>query len=71
MKDNKELKPFLVPNITPNKPEPMSPGKLKKMLTDVIAAFEAAGKPIKDITLLDNDREVKMSADFIKSASIN
>ena len=71
MSDNKELKPFLVPNLTPKKAEPLSPGELKKILTDVIAAFESAGKPIKDITVVDGDREVKMSADFIKNASVN
>jgi hypothetical protein len=40
--------------------------EFRKMLLDVIAAFEEAGKKVTDITISYEDREVKMKPEFLK-----
>lgn len=67
-KKQDDIKSFSVPNLTPNKDQQkeMSNNEFRKMLLNVLEAFAAAGKPVVDITLLDGDREVKMTPQFIK-----
>lgn len=70
--NDKKFSTFSVPVLPEKKQEKqLSPGEFRQMLQDVIEAFEKAGKPVKDITLLDGEREVKMSSEFIKKSTIN